>query len=331
MTDAPPSLIPTPEIESLISALESLVDGEAAAERLIAIGPRAIPWLARFLLQGSARTVALPRCRAVHALGELGAQNALLAYFRQHRHSEDAAVLLAEDAVRSAAAEELTKVRSDEVYEVLLDAARDRITGGLIRALSEFRRSKSIPVLFAALDDDLCREDARAALRIMPADSRSFAGLLLRGAHPDSHRFTTSLRERRSVLQLLRELGADAEDWPALREYLQDPDPDSVIAVAGIGFALGRMEDYGRLIDALFRVSAHLNWVQEDDVVRMLELHPEPTRAAVRRLCDVAANRVDQPNWLSPQWRILRHFSMNNPGATSKAQPVGNSRQDGDR
>ncbi|HTV14843.1 MAG TPA: HEAT repeat domain-containing protein [Acidobacteriaceae bacterium] len=317
MTDARPSLIQAAEMESLISALESLVDGAAAAERLIAAGPAAIPWLERFLLNGPARTVALPRCRAVHALGELGAQGTLLAYFGQHRHPEDAAVRLAEDAVRSAAAEELAKHKCDEVYKALLDAATNRITGGLIRALSEFRRAKGIPILFTALDDDLCREEARAALRMMPTESRSFAGLLLRGAHPDSLRFASSLRERRSVLQLLRELGADAEDWPSLREYLQDPDRDSVIAVAGIGFALERTEDYPHIIDELFRISSHLNWAQEDDVTRMLDLHPEQTRTTVRRLRDEASSRGEQPSWLSPRWRILRHFSMNEP--TSKS------------
>jgi HEAT repeat protein len=326
MTDAPSSPNPTAEMGNLIAALESLVDGEAAAERLIAAGPAAIPWLERFLLTGPARTVALPRCRAVHALGELGAQGALFAYFRQHHHPEDAAVRLAEDAVRTAAAEELAKLKSNDVYEALLDAARDRITGGLIRALAEFRRAESIPVLFAALDDDLCREEARAALRTMPADCLSFAGLLLRGVHPDSLRFTASLRERRSVLQLLRELGADAKDWPFLREYLEDPDPDSVIAVGGIGFSLGCMEDCQHIIDALLRISPHLNWAQEDDVIRLLQLNPEQTRATVRRLHDEESGRKEQPNWLSPRWRILRHFSMNDPDATSKNRQDGNGR-----
>jgi len=319
MTDAPPSLIQAAEMESLISALESLVDGAAAAERLIAAGPAAIPWLERFLLQGPARTVALPRCRAVHALGELGAQGSLFAYFRQHHRPEDAAVRLAEDAVRSAVAEELAKHKCDEVYEVLLDAARDRVTGGLIRALSEFRQAKSIPVYFTALDDDLCREEARAALRMIPTESRSFASLLLRGTYPDSLRFASSLRERRSVLQLLHELAADAEDWPFLREYLEDPDPDSVIAVAGIGFSLGLMEDCEHIIGALFGISPHLNWAQEDDVIRMLELHLEQTRAIARRLHDEAGGRDEQPNWLNPRWRILRHFSMNGPGDISKS------------
>jgi hypothetical protein len=318
MTDAPSSLIPT-EMESLIAALESLVDGEAAAERVIAAGPAAIPWLERFLLAGAARTVALPRCRAVHALGELGAEGPLTVYFRQHYHPEDAAVRLAEDAVRSAAAEELAKHKTDEVYETLLDAARDRITGGLIRGLGEFGRAESIPVFFTALDDDLCREDARAALRMMPAECLSFASLLLRGAHSDSLRFIASLRERRSVFQLLRELGAYAEDWPFLREYLKDPDADSVIAVVGIGFALQRTEDCQFMIDALLRISPHLNWAEEDDVIRMLELHPEQTRATVRRLHDEASCRNEQPNWLSPRWRILRHFSMDGPSDTSKS------------
>jgi hypothetical protein len=198
-----------------------------------------------------------------------------------------------------------------------VDAARDRVTDGLIRALSEFRRAKSIPVLFTALDDDLCREEARSALRMMPTESRSFASLLLRGTHPDSLLLASSLRERRSVLQLLRELGAHAEDWPSLHEYLQDPDSDSVIAVAGIGFALGRAEAYPHIIDELFRISSHLNWAQEDDVTRMLDLHPEQTRTTVRRLRDEASSRGEQPNWLSPRWRILRHFSMNEP--TSKS------------
>jgi hypothetical protein len=52
-------------------------------------------------------------------------------------------------------------------------------------------------------------------------------------------------------------------------------------------------------------------------VTRMLDLHPEQTRTTVRRLRDEASGRGEHPNWLSPRWRILRHFSMNEP--TSKS------------
>ena len=308
MNPASPSVVPSLDMESLIKALGSLVDGEAAKERLIAAGPSAIPWLERFLLEGCARTVAVPRCRAVHALAELGAQQVLLSYFRQHRHPTDPAVLFAEDAVRSAAAEELAKHPSEETYEVILDAAQERITGGLIRALSDFGRAESIPVLLSALDDDLCREDARSALRKMPAQSRAYAALVLRGKHAASVQMVLSHRQRRAVLQLMRELGADAEDWPILRHYLEDANADSVIAVAGIGFALGATSDYAAIIDSLLRISSHLNWVQEDDLRRLLEEHPEHARAAAHKLYEDAVGRGEGPNWLNPRWRILRLF-----------------------
>jgi hypothetical protein len=315
MTELSSSRIPSYEAEHLIAALDSLVDGEAAAERLVAMGPPTIPWLERFLLEGPARTIALPRCRAVHALGELGAQQVLLSYFRQHRHPADPAVLFAEDAVRSAAAEELAKHPSEQVYGVILDAAQERITGGLIRALSEFGRAEGIPVLFSALDDDLCREDARTALRRVPAPARAFAALVLRGGHKLSVQMTLSLRQRRAVLQLLREFGADAEDWPMLREYLEDGDADSVIAVAGIGFSLSPAADHPVIIDSLFRISSHLNWAQEDEVTRLLEAHSELARAAAHKLYENAVGRGEEPNWLSPRWRLLRHFRGNNAGA----------------
>lgn len=302
------SVIPPREVEKLIAALDSLIDGETAAERLVAAGPAAAPWLERFLLDGPARTIALPRCRAVHALADLGAQHVLLSYFRQHRHPADPAVLFAEDAVRSAAAEELAKHPSEEVYETLLDAAGDRLTNGLIRALSEFARTESIPVLFAALDDDLCREEARAALRRVKPQARAYAALILRGKHPASIQMAASLRQRRAILQLLREFGADADCWPILREYLEDPDPDSVIAVAGTGFAVAPPDRYPNIVAALFRISSHLNWMQEDEVTRLLEAHSAQARPLALRLCAEAAARGDHPNWLSPRWRILRHL-----------------------
>jgi hypothetical protein len=317
MNHASPPVVPSREMEKLIAALDSLVDGEAAAERLVAMGPPAIPWLEHYLLDGLSRTIARPRCRAVHALGELGAQQVLLSYFRQHRHPADPAVLFAEDAVRSSAAEELAKHPSEEVYEVVLDAAQERITGGLIRALSDFGRAESVPVLFSALDDDLCREDARAALRKMPVQARAFAALVVRGRHAASVQMALSLHLRRATLQLLRELGADAEDWPVLREYLEDSDADSVIAAAGIGFALGAAADYPVIIDTLFRISSHLNWAQEDEVTRLLEGYPEQARAAADRLYARAAGRGEEANWLNSRWRILRHFLGDNAGTAN--------------
>ena len=151
--------------ERLVGLLDSIVEGERAVEQLIAIGQAAVPCLERFLLDSPPRSLSLPRCRAVRALGQLGACSTLIAYFKRYTRPADATVLFAEDAVRSAAAEELVHCQTEAVFLVLLDAIRDRATGGLVRSLGEFRRPESIPVLFELLEDDLCREHAKEALR----------------------------------------------------------------------------------------------------------------------------------------------------------------------
>src|SRR5579862_9512543 len=120
------------QMERWIAALDSLVDGELAVSMLVAAGDRAVPYLEHFLLTGSPRTIALPRCRAAHALGELGAYSALISYFREYKFPADAEVLFAEDAVRSAVARALLRWKTDEVLQVLMDAARQRETSGLV-------------------------------------------------------------------------------------------------------------------------------------------------------------------------------------------------------
>lgn len=297
--------------ELLIAKLDSLIDGEAAAERLIAMGPHAIPWLERFLLESAPRTIALPRCRAARALGALGAKETLLQYFRQYRRPEDAAVLFAEDAVRSSTAQELMRWESEEVYQTLLDAAQDRITGGLIRALCGFGKEQSVPVFFAALDDDLCRADALDALRTMPGPARGYAILSLRDEAGPSVYSASARCRRRATLQLLREFGVGAEEWRELRPFLDDHDQDSVVSVTAIGFAIAPESEYSVLIDALFRIAFHLNWAQEDEVTRLLDQHSELSRKRARELVDEAAERGDTTDWLVPRWRILRHLLGN--------------------
>ncbi len=120
------------QLDQLIGALDSLKDGDFAVEMLIAYGQSAVPPLANSLLKGTPRTVSLPRCRAVRALGELGAYSTLISYFKKYVRPQDLQVLFAEDAVRSAAARELVRSQSSEVFLVLLDAAWQRATAGLV-------------------------------------------------------------------------------------------------------------------------------------------------------------------------------------------------------
>jgi hypothetical protein len=318
MTDVPLSPAVSEEVEILVAALDSLIEGEAAAERLIAAGPQVIPYLEGFLLKGRPRTIALPRCRAVHALGELGAWPVLVEYFRQYRRPDDAVVLFAEDAVRSIAAQELGRWKSAEVYEVLLKAARERATGGLVRALSEFQRAESIPVLFSMLDDDLCRNDAEEALRKMPDPARAWAVLSLRGAAGPSTHLASAVRRRSATLQLLREFGVEPGEWPTLREFLDDRDADAVIATAGIGFAIGPPSDHPAIVRALFHISQHLNWAQEDEVIRLLDGHRDEACEQARGLIEAADAKGERTNWLVPRWRILRHLLGPETGAAAQ-------------
>ena len=295
-------------IVGLIEALDSILDGDRAAEELIAIGQRSVPYLEEYLLEGLPRSLPLPRRRAVRALGELGAWSVLIAYFRQYRHPEDAAVLFAEDGVRSSAAQELIRWKSDEVYRTLLEACRQRATSGLVLALGEFRQRESVPLLFAVLEDDLCREEAKAALRKVPESARQYATLSVRGSvGPGFHELSARSR-RRATLQLLYEFGVRGDEWSDLRTFLQDLDTDVVVVTAEIGFQVAPVHDYPDIAKALFRISSHLNWAQEDDVCRLLDDHWEISRELGQTIVRERKSRGEHPNWLRSDWRILKHM-----------------------
>lgn len=295
------------QLERLIAALESLVDGELAVPMLIACGDRAVPYLEHFLLAGSPRTIALPRCRAVHALGELGAYSTLISYFREYEPPKDAAVLFAEDAVRSAVARELLRWKSAEVFRVLLEAARQRATSGIALALGEFRRLESVPLLFELLEDDLCREEAKDGLRKVPEAARQYAVLSIRGATDLRLHGSACLRRRRATLQLLDEFGVHPDEWQDIRPFLFEPDADVVIAAATIGSRIAAVVDQKQIVESLLRISGHLNWAQEDQVELLLNANREIACVTARAIAEARRSHGERPNWLNPTWRILRH------------------------
>jgi hypothetical protein len=295
------------QVEHLIVALDSLMEGDLAVTMLVACGPRAVPYLEHFLLAGSPRTIALPRCRAVHALGELGAYSVLISYFREYDVPRDAVVLFAEDAVRSAVARELLRWKSDEVFHVLLNAARQRATGGLILALGEFHRSESVPLLFETLEDDLCREEAKDGLRKVSGISRQYALLSIRGSTDTRLNGPSALRRLRATLQLLGEFGVSPAEWEDIRHFLLEKDADVVIATASLGFSIEPNNNQVQILQALFRIFDHLNWVQEDEVTTLLDTHRDLACKIARTIAEERRTRGEQPNWLASSWRILRH------------------------
>lgn len=296
---------PEQEIERLIGELDSLQDGGMAADMLAARGKRAVPYLEDFLLRGSPRTISLPRCRAVHVLGDLGARSVLISYFKQYTHPTDSAVLFAEDAVRSAAAQELTRYPSGEVFRVLLDAAWQRATGGLILALGKYQRPESVPLLFHILEDDLCREDAMNCLRKMPDAVRQFGILTIRGTTGLTLDGPADVYRRRATLQLLSEVGVALGDWPDVRGFLSVDDPATVLAAAKIGLAIAREDEQPEIMRALLKAAAKFSFVEEGEAEELFDSYPEVASCAARQMAKEKQALGEKPRWSSPFWRIL--------------------------
>ncbi len=298
---------PNQTIQEAIRELDSLMGGESVVERVVAFGKQAIPHLEHFLLDCPPRTVFIPRCRAVRALGELGAYSALTRYFERYQRPADSAVLFAEDAVRSAAARELAQVHCDEVYCVLLEAAKRRATSGLVQALGAFRRRESVPLLFELLEDDLCRSDAMTELRKVPLAAQPYAILLLRGCAETPIQGSMATRRRHCTLQLLVDFGIPESDWPEIQQYLHDEDLDCVIATTRLGLSLAGDVDRESIVEALIEASARMNWAQELEVTELLDRHRATARPAANTVAVRHADEGEKPNWGSPLWRILYH------------------------
>lgn len=294
-------------LEHWIAVLDSLMDGDLAVSMLIAAGDRAVPYLEHYLLARAPRTIALPRCRAVHALGELGAYSTLISYFREYEFPSNAEVLFAEDTVRSAVALELLRCKSDQVFHVLMDAAKQRATNGLVLAIGEFHRRDSVPLLFQILEDDFCCEAAKDGLRKVSEAAHQYAILLIRGLTEVSFYGDGALHRRRATLQLLDEFGVCETEWPDLRQFLAETDADVVISAARIGSRVGSASDQQCIVDALFRIAKRANWAQEGDVEALLDTHGVLSLTTAQELLEKHKKRGQHPNWLMPFWRILQH------------------------
>ena len=262
-TTNPPEEISRRDVHRLIAALDSLTDSELALNALIVFGPCAIPYLADFLLKGSLQAGSPPRCRVVRALANLEACSALISYFKGYEPPQDRTLLIAEDEVRSAAARELMRWRSEEVFQTLLEAAWQRATDGLVLALSGFHRPESIPLLFEVLEDDRCREYAKQGLLKVPSGARQYAILSIRGVTCLSLYGPLVLRRRRAVLQFLSEVGIAPADWPELRRFLFDSDPEVVVSAGQIGFLVAPEFEWPQITEALLNLADGLDFVQD--------------------------------------------------------------------
>ncbi len=261
------------EIQRLIGALESLVDGDLAVELLAACGPPAIPYLREFLLHGRVRSIPQPRMRAVEALARLGAKAVLLEYLTAERTIQDPQIRLSEEAVENTAARKLSAWRDEEVFETLRGVCRRHLLPGAVESLAKYARPEAMPCFDRALADDFCRVAAEEGFRKLGLRARPALVFSAITPLPDGEQETpSSLRRRRSALALVAEIGIDQENWLELRVLLSDPDPDPEIAVRMAQFAGGAEIHEERRVAAARLISAlpQLPWYLWEDAERAL-------------------------------------------------------------
>jgi len=252
----------SPLLSSLIKGLQSLAEGPAYINELIAYGPNAVPALSDLLLNGKPSGIPQPRQWAVEALGGLGAYDTLLSYLRRPFNIGNAVVRHGEEAVLNTAARELASCPSESTFEVLLDLLRTRPLPGVIETIGSYRRSETAPYLLDQLEDDICRSAAMEALQALGDNVRPLlveSGLIQMPPLPDPES-ASSIRRRTSCIQLLESLDLTNEEITRLMPLLSENNPDLVIAIAQVLLQTPSFKDYRSVLFHLKRVQHTLGW-----------------------------------------------------------------------
>jgi HEAT repeat protein len=228
------------------------------------------------LLGGKPSVVYHSRRWAVEALGGLGAKEVLLEYLKRKKDIPDPAVRMGEEAVESAAARELIRWPSEEVFQLLLGLARERCLPGALEALGEFKRPEAVPCLVKALEDDVCRRAAEDALRKIgpPAEPDLIRAAVTPCPSRDAET-PSSLLRRRSAVRLLAEIGVSAYQWRLLGPLLKEADAEILVATFRIAARAAGAKDRAlagrRLIGALQGAEWYVKSEIENALVDLFE------------------------------------------------------------
>lgn len=244
------------DIESLVRDLESLRSGTSAAAALVGCGARAIGPLRQFLLEGAPNSIFQPRQLAVETLAQLGAKDVLIEYLLRATKPNDPVIRFGEDAVLSTAARELSRWRTEDVFEALQKLSQERLLPGVVESLGRFGREGSVPYFLWALGDGVCGQAAEEALCNIGEAARP---RLLEAARTpnaaEGNEISSSLQRRRTSLKLLAELPPQPSDWERLRPLLDEKDAEVVVRATRIALTICPPDErefaIKRLIDVL--------------------------------------------------------------------------------
>lgn len=262
------------EIDSLVKGLESLQGGPMTAAALVGCGPRAIPPLRSFLLQGRPRGIFQPRQLAVETLAQLGAKDVLLEYLNTPVMIKDAVARQGEDAVRSTAARELARWQTEDIFECLQRVGLEHLLPGVVEALGTFGRTETMPYFLWALGDGVCRSYAEEAIRGLGEAARPLLMDAASARSPSAEEESpASVQRRRWVLRILSDLKIPENDWARLRELLEEDDPEIAITTARIALAIAPPHDKSRGIHRLIEMLPCAGWFLRTEARAALAEH----------------------------------------------------------
>jgi hypothetical protein len=294
------------DIRNLVRDLDSLRSGDFAAAALVGCGPRAIPPLREFLLQGKPRGIFQPRQLAVETLAELGARAVLIEYLRQERTITDPVVRFSEAAVESTAARALSRWRTEEVYHTLKNLADTRLLPGLVEALGEFGRTEIIPYFLWALGDDECRDAAQQALRKLGRVARLELIEAAKNPSPSAEEEIPSSRiRRRQALRILVDGKTSVVEWQSLRTLLNDGDPEIVITCARIALGCGLPSEQQHAVHKLIELLPRVDWFLKTEARSSLAEHFEVARDQVEQEIARRSSTSDKERALDIVLRVL--------------------------
>ena len=269
-------------LRAAIDKLRSLHDGDRGVIEIAACGRRAIPALRALLFEREPSGLYQPRCQAVKALAALEAYDVLIEYLNAPRAIADPVERVGEDAVINAAARALTGLHEARIFELLMSLAETRLLPGVIGALGRFGKVEAIPYLVEALTEDESRPAAEAALGNLGSPARQ--ALLVAATQPSppaGRESESSLRRRRSALQLLTEIGIQPETWPVLRNLMQDQDAKILVLACKISLASAMESEKDAAIRRLINLLPSVDFVLTDEIEQCLAFHFDNVKKVV--------------------------------------------------
>jgi len=280
--DSGKQLVLTDRIETLIKWLKSLHGGEHATFALIDCGRAAAPALWRVLHDRDPSGIFEPRCRAARALAAIGARELLLQFLDAPHDVADSVARLGEEAVINTVARALIGWHTSELYEKLLRMARRQLLPGVIEALADFGRSEAIPIMVAALADDFSRAPAEDGLRKLGISAKEALIETAKAKEPSPEwESPSSLRRRRSALQLLLEIDGKSGAWTRLRCLLYDGDPTVVYLACKLCLSNREAADSTQAIKRLIALLRDADWFLAGEIEDCLVQNFSATRRVV--------------------------------------------------